>query len=227
MSNIQLLGGSPLFADLPEDALTTLSRAMSMRTFAANMILFHKGSPGQRLYLIEQGKIRIFSLSTLGRELTLNVLGPGDMFGELAVLDGQPRSAGAITLERTVVHGLERKDFLAFLDAYPQLWPRILELVTARLRRSTVYAESLAFLDVQGRISATLLDLADRYGGSLSEGVEIRLRLTQAELATYVAASRESVNKALSMLRDRGLVRIDGPYIVLLDVPALRDQALY
>ena len=227
MSKLELLRRCSLFSHLPEEALVTLARCMNMRTFAANMILFHKDSPGRRMYLIEQGKIRIFCLTPMGREITLNVLGPGEMFGEMAVLDGQPRSAGAMTLERTVVYALGRQDLLHVLEDYPELWQPVIELVIGRARRATAYAESLAFLDVQGRIAATLLDLADRYGCSSSEGVEIRLRLTQAELASYVAASRESVNKALGMLRDRGLIQIEGQHIILLNIPALHEQILY
>ncbi len=153
--------------------------------------------------------MRIFLLSDTGQEITLNFHGPGDCFGELALLDGLPRSAGAITMEQTVVHSLHRDDFLRHLHAHPRIAESILEVLSKRLRQLTDYAESLAFLDVYDRVASKLLDLALRYGVQ-DGGIRIDLSLTQGELATWVVASRERVNKALGLLRDRGLINLDG-----------------
>jgi CRP/FNR family transcriptional regulator/CRP/FNR family cyclic AMP-dependent transcriptional regulator len=184
------------------------------------MILFHKGSPGRSLYIIESGKVRIFLLSETGQEISVNVYGPGEVFGELALLDGLPRSAGAMVAERTVAYTLYRDDFLRCLDACPSLARGIIKELSARLRYTTECMENLAFLDLSGRVAAKLLELTDRYGQP-GKGIEIELRLTQAELASWVAARRESVNKVLGIFREQGLIDIDSQKIAIVDRPGL------
>lgn len=228
MSRIAMLRKVPLFAGLSDQELEALAGSLGKRTFAKGMIIFHKGSPGQRLYIIESGKVRIFLLSESGQEITINVYGPGEVFGELALLDGLPRSAGAMAMERTVAHTLHRQDFLQQLEASPRMAKSIMEVLSARLRYTTAYSESLSFLDVYGRVAAKLLELADRYGVSgQQEGIAIDLRLTQAELATWVGASRERVNKVLGTFRDQGLIEIDGQRIAILDRRGLEERILY
>lgn len=227
MSAYDLLRQATLFAGLDHEELEFLSRCLGRRTFAKGMILFHKGSPGQALYLIETGKVRIFVLSESGQDMTLNLLGPGETFGELALLDGAPRSAGAIAIERTVTFTLSRDEFLRQLDASPRMARNVLAMVASRLRRITVHVESLAFLDVPGRVATVLLELAERYGLQRPDGIQIELRLTQSELATWVAASREMVNKVMGTYRDQGLVAFDGQVIIILDPHGLRQRITY
>lgn len=226
MSSVDLLRNTPLFGSLCEAELRALALNLRPRTFARGVAIFHKGSPGNSLYLIESGKVRISVLSDAGEEITINTHGPNECFGELALLDGLPRSASAVSLETTVTYVLQREDFLAALKKYPAMVPPILALLSSRVRHATEYAESLAFLDVQGRIAATLLALADRHGIEKT-GVEIDLRLTQADLASYVAATRESVNKALGSLRDRGLIRVDGYTITVVNAQGLHSLIAY
>jgi CRP/FNR family transcriptional regulator/CRP/FNR family cyclic AMP-dependent transcriptional regulator len=227
MSSLDLLRKTPLFAGLPEEELQTLAGRLGKRTFARGMILFHKDSPGQTLYLIESGLVRIFVLSENGQEMTLNIHGPGECFGELSLLDGKPRSAGALALEQTVTYILHRDDFLGCLREHPLLAQRVLELLADRLRHLTAYAECLAFLDVPGRLAAALLDLAERHGTRLDDHtVEIDLRLTQTELATWIGATREMVNRALMVFRDRGWITIEGQKIRIADIKQLRERTL-
>ena len=226
MSKVTMLRNVRLFAGLPERELEGLADRLGKRTFAKGMIIFHKESAGQTLYIIESGKVRIFVLSESGQEISVNVYGPGDVFGELALLDGLPRSAGAVALERTVTLTLHRDDFLHHLETCPRMARSIMEVLSARLRYTTGYTESLAFLDVYGRVAERLLELAERYGVQ-KEGIEIELRLTQAELASWVAASRESVNKALVAFRDQGLIEVEGQRITILDRRGLRRRVLY
>ena len=145
MSRIDLLRQTTLFADLPDDILQALADSLGKRTFAKGMVLFHKGSPGQRLYLVETGLVRIFVLSDAGHEITLNIHGPGECFGELALLDGGPRSAGAVAMETLVAYTLDREDFLDLVEAHPKLARRALERVSERLRHLTAHVESLSF----------------------------------------------------------------------------------
>ena len=232
MSRVAMLRKVSLFAGLSDQEFEVLADSLGKRTFGKGMIIFHKGSPGQTLYVIESGKVRIFILSESGQEISVNIYGPSDVFGELSLLDGLPRSAGAVAVERTVTYTLHRDDFLRHLEAYPRMAKSIMEVLSTRLRYTTIYAESLSFLDVYGRVAAKLLELADRYGLRNDgkdgiNGIEINLRLTQAELATWVAATRESVNKVLGTLRDQGLIQVEGQRITILDMPGLRRRILY
>jgi CRP/FNR family cyclic AMP-dependent transcriptional regulator len=228
MSQVSILRNVSLFAGLSDAELAVLAGCLGRRTFGKGMIIFHKGGLGQTLYIIESGKVRIFILSESGQEISVNIYGPGEVFGELSLLDGQPRSAGAVALDKTVTLTLRREDVLPLLEAYPRMARGIIEVLGTRLRYTTAYAENLSFLDVYGRVAAKLLELTERYGVEKEgEGIEIDLRLTQAELATWVAATRESVNKVLGAYRDCGLIAVDGRRITILDRPGLERRVLY
>ena len=226
MSKIALMRNTPLFAGLSDLEVDALADCMGNRKFARSMIIFHKGSLGQNLYLIETGRVRIYSLSTEGQEITINMLGPGEAFGELSLLDGLPRSAGAMAVEKTVAYTLHRDDFLRQLDANPRMARSILEMVSMRLRYTTILAESFAFMDAPGRVAAKLLELVNRYGAGVGKN-EIELRLTQRELASWVAVSRESVNKVLGAFRDQGIIKIDGGVITIKDRGSLEKLSSY
>jgi CRP/FNR family cyclic AMP-dependent transcriptional regulator len=226
LSKLNLLRNIPLFASLSDAELQLLADSLQRRSFARDTILFHKDSVDQTLYIIESGRVRIFILNPDGEEITVNVYGAGDFFGELALLDGQPRSAGAMVLEDAVLLALHRDDFLHHLQAHPDMIMTILKVLSARIRYTTAQAERLAFLDVSGRVAAKLLELADRYGVQ-GDGLEIGLELTQTQLASWVGANRKSVNRALANFRDQGLIHVERQKITILDPRALRRQIIY
>jgi CRP/FNR family cyclic AMP-dependent transcriptional regulator len=227
MSRVDMLRNTSLFSSLSDDQLEALADRLRPRAFAKGMIIFHKDSPGQSLYVIESGKVRIFILSESGQEISVRIYGCGDIFGELSMLDGLPRSAGAVAMDETRVLTLHRDDFLSLLEEHPQMAPSIIAILSGRVRYTTEYAESLAFLDVYGRVANRLLELADRYGVASADGIEIHLRLTQSDLASLVGATRESVNKVLGTFRDQGLIGLDGQRIVILDQQALKKGIMY
>ncbi|HEV8354717.1 MAG TPA: Crp/Fnr family transcriptional regulator [bacterium] len=220
---IDLLKRASLFSQLADTDLAALAGHLRPRVFKKNTILFHKDQPGDTLYIVESGHIRIFLPTAAGEELTVEIAGPGDVVGELALLDGRPRSASAETLEDTTVHVLSREDFQQYLTAAPRFAASLIELLSARLRSITEYAESLAFLDIHGRVARALLQLADRHGVEHG-GIEIDLDLTQAELASMVGATRERVNRALATFRAQGLLEMRGKKIALLDATRLRQR---
>ena len=223
MSAIDTLHRISLFADLREEEFQDLAACLRKRSFARDIILFHKGSPSQALYLIESGKVRAFALSDGGQEITLDIYGPGECFGETALLDGQMRCAGAMTLEPTVTYALQRDDFLRCLDEHPAVARRALTLLADRLSHLTEYTEHLAFMDVPGRVAAVLLELAARYG--VEDGtIEIDLHLTQSELATWCVASRVMVNKVLGAFCDEGLIMLEGHVVTFLDLAGLKRK---
>ena len=224
VSVVDLLHQVPIFVDLRAVELNALAGCLGKRTFARGMMLYQKGSLAQSLYLIESGGVRIFAVSDTGHEITLEVHGPGDCFGERALIDGKLRTTGAMALEKTVTYTLDRDDFLRCLERYPQVSRRVAALLAHRLAHVTSYAENLAFLDVAGRVAAVLLELAARQGAAHGS-IEINLHLTQADLATWVCATREMVNKVLHGYREQGLIAIEGHSIVVLDLDSLKARS--
>ena len=226
MSSTSMLHSVPLFAGLTEEELSFLADRLGKRAFGKGVIIFHEGSLGETLYIIEAGKVRIFALTESGQEISVNIYGQGEVFGELSVLDGLPRSAGAVAIEDTVCLTLQRDDLLQFLENCPRVALSIIRVLSARLRYTTQYAESLAFLDVCGWVAAKLLELGERYGVK-RDGIEIELRLTQGELASWVGTSRESVNKVLRMFQGQGLIEVKDLKITLLDRRGLKRLIVY
>jgi CRP-like cAMP-binding protein len=224
MPNIEVLRKARLFQGLSDSELATLSACLVTRSFGRGVFIFHKDSPGHTLYIVESGNVRIFALSEMGQEITLDVYGPGDVLGELGFLDGLPRSAGAITMTPATLLALRREDLQGKLEAHPRLAANIVDLLTTRLRRTTAFAESLAFLDVNGRVALRLLELADRFRAPSSEGQgeAVELKLTQAELASWVVSTRETVNKILCAYRDQHLIDLADQRIIVLDRRGLR-----
>ncbi len=216
MAPYETLRGMTLFDGVTDAELSILAGDLGRRTFGKGVFIFHKDSPGRVLYIIESGQVRLFVLSDMGQEISTNVLGPGEIFGEAAVLDGLPRATGAVALVTTVTLTWHRDDFARSLEACPRLARNLMVLLVTRMRYATRTIEELAFLDVHRRVAARILDLGRRCGVQQG-GIELDLGLTQSELATWVAASRESVNKVLGALRAKGLIAVDGGKITILD----------
>lgn len=219
-----LLKKVQLFSGLSNGALAGLAQQLRRRTFKRGTMIFHKDQAGDALYVIESGRVRLFLPRESGGELTVEIAGPGDVFGELALLDGRPRSASAETLDDAAVYTISRAEFTQYVTAAPQFAVAIIELLSSRLRHVTEYAESLAFLDVHARLARVLLEMGERYGAPKESAVEINFDLTQADLATMVGATRERVNRALASFRAQGLIELRGRKIVLLDPVRLRRR---
>jgi CRP-like cAMP-binding protein len=188
--------------------------------------LFHQDMPGTMMYMIESGSVRVISIGRTGQELTLNVLGPGELFGELSLLDGQQRSATAITLAPTVAWLLSQADLKEFMHKYPPVNQAMILILVERVRSIARRLEAMTFQDVLGRLAYELLSLAERSGQPSDKGVEITIPLTQVDLATMVGATRESVNKSVSILRSKGLIDFDGTSWFLQN-PAGLQKILY
>lgn len=216
MSKETLLKRIPFFARLSEGDLAILAEHLHRRTYHKNTILFDKGSSAQTLYLIESGRVRVFIPGETGEELSINVYGAGDVVGELFILDGLPRCASAMTMQDTVALTLDREDLRRCVAASPGIAFAIMEVLSTRLRAATEYTESLAFLDVYGRVASRLLELADRSGGE-SGGTGIEMGLTQEELATLVGATRRSVSKAVGTFQEQGLIKLGRGKMTILD----------
>ena len=220
---VSLLRRVSLFADLKEDALAGLAAHLRRRQFRKETIIFHQDQAGDALYVIESGRVRMFRSAEDGQEFTVDTLDPGDYFGDMALLDGLPRSASAFAEEDCVIYTLGRPDFQTQLSRSPEMASALLELLSARLRKLMHHAETLAFLDVHARVRHVLVDLARRYGVKEAGGVLINVEVTQGELATMVGATRERVNRALASLRSQGLIDLRGRKMVIRDLTRLSE----
>jgi CRP-like cAMP-binding protein len=216
----------PLFAELDQEQIEQVAARVQRREFAPGVTLFHQDMPGTMLYMVESGSVRVISIGRTGQELTLNVIGTGEIFGELSILDNQQRSATAITLAPTVVWLLSQSDLKEFMRKFPSVNQAMIQILVKRVRATAQRLEAMTFQDVLGRLSYELLSLAEQSGQPSQSGIEISIPLTQVELATMVGATRESVNKAVSVLRERKLIDMDGNRWFILD-PAGVQKILY
>lgn len=213
-----------LFSTLDPEALRELASAARRRGFRAGEVIFHRDDPGQVLYVIREGKVKICINSPDGHEVVLAVFGPGDYFGELALLDGQPRSASAVAIDLVEVYALQRSDFINIVIHHPRIAIQVMNVLSQRLRQTDAMIEDLLFLDVHGRVAKKLLDLADLHGVRTPDGIRIDMKLTQSDLAALVGASRESVNKVLGYFVDKRFVSTEKRKITILRLAELRRR---
>jgi cAMP-binding proteins - catabolite gene activator and regulatory subunit of cAMP-dependent protein kinases len=204
-----------IFDGLSDDELHDLVVVSRRRAFRSGEVIFHRDDPGQVMYVIKEGKVKICLISPEGQEISLVVFGKGDYFGEFALLDGLARSADAIALEKVECYTLQRSDFHQAIMKNPKIAIRVMEVLCGRLRKTDQQVEDLIFLDVYGRVAKKLLELADTYGKKVEAGIRIDVRLTQQELASMVGASRESVNKVLGYFTDKHYISTDKHRITL------------
>lgn len=206
---------SPLFqAMLPEELDAILGFATERRCRRGQMI-FQKGDTGSSMMAVLSGRVRISAVNADGKEITLNVINPGQMFGEIALLDGEPRSAAASAIEDTSLLVVERRHFLPFLASNQTLASRLLAVLCERLRNTSLALEQIALFDLEARLARLILKLAADYGRPSADGTRIELKLSQRDISNLVAATRESVNKQLGLWRDSGVLAIDGGHIVV------------
>jgi CRP/FNR family cyclic AMP-dependent transcriptional regulator len=214
----------PLFAGLADEDIRGLMSLAKRRTFRNGEVRFHREDPGQVLYVIKEGKVKICLISPDGQEISLVVFGKGECFGEFAILDGLPRSADAVALEKVECYTLQRSDFHNAIMKNPKIAIQIIEVHTRRLRRTDQMVEDLIFLDVYGRVAKKLLELADTHGTKVGDGTRIDVRLTQQEIASMVGASRESVNKVMGYFTDKNFISTDKHKITLHRISELKRR---
>ena len=221
-----VLRQAPLFSQLDDDAAEALASSMTESRLRRGQVLFHEGDSGDRLYVVLDGKVKICRAAADGRENVVAILGPGDLLGELAIFDAQPRGATATAVVDSALATLAEADFHGWLAEHPHVSYGLLRALAVRLRQTNEQMADLVFADVPGRIAKTLLGLAERFGEDAGDGtIRVAHDLTQEELAQLVGASRETVNKALAEFAARGWLRVDGKAVVLLDRDRLARRA--
>ena len=222
----EVLAQAPLLAALDEPAAEALRASMVDYYLPRGESLFAEGDPGDRLYLIVDGKIKLGATSGDGRETLLAILGPGEMFGELSLFDPGPRTATATALTDAHLAGLGHFELEPWLTGRPEVAMSLLRALARRLRRTNEAMADLVFSDVPGRVAKALLDLSSKFGEPQPDGsVHVVHDMTQEELAQLVGASRETVNKALADFQNRGWLRLEQREVDLLDLDRLTRRA--
>jgi CRP/FNR family transcriptional regulator, cyclic AMP receptor protein len=207
-----------LLSALTAEDFERLVASATERSFGHGQTIFRRGDPGSSLLAVLEGQVRIGVCSESGKEITLGIVGQGELFGEIAVIDGAGRTADATAIGSCRLLVLDRRDFLPFLERCPGVAVRLLQLLCARMRKATSVCESVALLDVPMRLARLLLQLAEEHGEPAGSRQRIALKLSQQELGNLVAATRESINKHLRLWEAEGLISTSRGCIVLNDV---------
>ncbi|HEY8208385.1 MAG TPA: Crp/Fnr family transcriptional regulator [Myxococcaceae bacterium] len=225
MSYAALLSKVALFSGLPSEELEGLASLLLQRQYADGEIIFHVGDVGNALCIVRKGGVAIRLTSPGGKEVILSMLGRGDVFGELAIIDGEPRSADAVAREETQLLLLPRDAFLRYAGERKELMMQLLVSLSRRVRRITGLVHDVAFLDVRGRLAQALLELAKTVGQPGPAGAIHLPRLTQQDLANMIGGvSRESINKWLRTYEQQGILRQERGQLALLDLERLRQE---
>jgi CRP/FNR family transcriptional regulator/CRP/FNR family cyclic AMP-dependent transcriptional regulator len=194
----QLLAKVELFSELNADELATVASVASTRSVAKYTVIFHGGDAADAVYVIGSGKVKVVTTSTEGKEFILTVLGAGQVFGEMALVEEAPRSASVVTLTAVELLAIKREDFHHLLNTSPGISRSLLGILSRRLRRANSKMESLAYMDVAGRLARYLLDLARDHGQKMGKGWIVVRRPTHSDIAHSIGTSRETVSRLIN-----------------------------
>jgi CRP/FNR family transcriptional regulator, cyclic AMP receptor protein len=220
----EILAGAGIFQGVEPSAVSALIKQLRPVDFPRGHTVFAEGEPGDRLYIIVSGKVKIARRSPDGRENLLTIMGPPDMFGELSVFDPGPRTSSAITITAVQAVSMDRAALRAWIAERPQIAEQLLRVLARRLRRTNNNLADLILTDVPERVAKQLLALAQRFGTREGGGLRVTHDLTQ-EIAQLVGASRETVNKALADFAHRGWIRLEGKSVLISDSERLAHRA--
>lgn len=206
----------PLFSNMNDDQLAVLAQTGDIRRFAKGQIIVNQSSPGNTFYIVISGHVKVALLHEDGREIALSHLSDGNFFGELSLLDNDPRSASVIAAEDAELFILSRKQFYQLITANPDILEKVIKEICTRLRRADEKINSLAFLDVYGRTLMALQQLAHDQGINTKHGIEISNAHTHQELSSMVGTSRETITRIITVLKkNKTLVMYKGRKLIL------------
>jgi CRP/FNR family transcriptional regulator, cyclic AMP receptor protein len=221
-NKLAVLRKHPIFCDLDSEAFDQLCRYAKHATLKRGASIFSKGDPGNSLVAVVSGTVKISVSSPDGRSAILNLIGPGEIFGEVAVLDGQARTADATANTNCEIFVIDRREFLPFVRSQPALAMKFIELLCARLRWTSDQVEQVILQDLPGRLASALIRLTERH--KLAQGGHT-IAITQQEISEMVGMTRESINKQLRAWEARNWVRLEHGAIVVLDAEPLQALA--
>jgi CRP-like cAMP-binding protein len=211
-----------LLSDADRDELLTLG---GRRRFSSGQRLMHQGEPGNRVLILLEGHVKASFVDPDGREVVLSFRGPGDVLGELTFSHEEPRSSSVTAIEPVVAQALAASEFRSYLERRPRAALTVIDVLSRRFRDANRMRVQFAGQDTTARIATRLIELCERYGGLTSEGIEIRLPVTQADLGGWTATSRAGVTSALRTMRELGWIRTKRRRLIVLDLEALERRA--
>jgi len=224
MMDIDILKSIPLFSELNEKQLEEISRHCIRQIYKKDNMVLIEEEIGSTMFVILDGRVKISRISDEGREVILSILCDGDFFGEMAILDGQTRSANAVTLEDTEMLIIRRENFLEMLYDYPQIAINLLKELAHRLRRSDSQIKSLSLQNALGRVASTILRIADDSGIIKQGKVEISHLPPQQDLANMAGTSRETISRVIKSLSQLGYVKKEGSKLIILEYDRFRQD---
>jgi CRP/FNR family cyclic AMP-dependent transcriptional regulator len=219
---LSLLRNHPLFGDLPPAVIEHLGSYMKTRKVTRGTTIFAKGDPGSGLMGVLSGMVKVSVASTEGKDIVLNIFHEGEIFGEIALLDGRPRTADATAMSDCELIVIERRDFIPFLSNHPDVTIKFIEILCSRLRRTSEQVQDVTFLNLPTRLAKTLLQLTEDQGGS---GPKRKVAITQREISQIIGRSRESTNKQLRAWAKRGWIKLERGGVSVLAPDKLADAA--
>ncbi|MDT5069325.1 MAG: family transcriptional regulator, cyclic receptor protein [Mycobacterium sp.] len=223
----QVVASAGMFQGAPPSAVSALTRHLHSIDFPRGHEVFTEGGPGDHLYIVISGKVKIGRRSPDGHDNLLTIAGPSDMFGELSVFDPGPRTSSATTITEVRAVSMDRATLRAWISDRPETAEQLLRVIARQHRRATNNLADQLFIDVPGRVARQLLQLARRFGTQEQGALRVTHDLTQEEIAQLVGSSRETVNKTLSDFAQRGWIRLDGKSVLISDTERLARRAHY
>ena len=225
MSGAELLHNVSLFANLSVEDLEPLSQRLNARKYRQDEPIFEQGTPGNSLYIVKSGLIAIVVKQENGETQTLAHFGPGQVFGEFSLLDGLPRSAGAVSCERSELLVLSRPEFFMYLDQHPSVAINLVVLLSRRLRFTLQRTEHQEEITVSplAKLADMLLHLTERYGHIEAGDSQLELRLTRGELAAMIGCPRSQAEEAINTLESKNILSMRGTKIAIHDLEGLRQ----
>ena len=221
----EVLARAGLFQGVSAEDYEALEAQFEFVDAPRTSVIFHEGEPGDSLYIVLEGKVKLGRRTPDGRENLVAVMGPSDQFGELSLFDPGPRTSTAIAVTDVRLARISKQALRSWIAERPAIAEQLLRVVARRLRRTNAMLADLIFTDVPGRVAKQLLSLAQRFGTVEGGNLRVTHDLTQEELAQLVGASRETVNKALADFAQRGWLRLEGKSVVILDRDRLARRA--
>ena len=222
--NHQLLKNLPLFGELDDGELKAIWGHVHTRTYKKGNIILFEEDPGDSLFIINEGRVKITRLSEEGKEVILSILGEGEFFGEMSLLDGESRSANVIALSDSEVFILKREDFLKIVKTNPQIAISLLEELARRIRKSDQQIEYLSLADAESRVAITLLRIAEETGTFKMGQVTIEELPMQQDMANMSGTSRETISRVLGDFKDKEYIDKKGKKLIILDYEKFRSE---
>lgn len=223
MPSTEFLSYVPIFSELPNETLEQIEKVGNRKTFNKNEIILKEDEAGTALFIIISGKVKVARTSADGREVILSILTESDIFGEMAILDGQTRSATVTAIENTELFIIQRNDFIKLLKEHPEVSISLLQELTKRLRTADVKIKALSLKDAEGKVATVLLQLADDIGKIKHGKVELDNLPQQQDLANMAGTSRETISRTLHSFAKKGLIELDGSKLRIIDYEKFKE----